>query len=101
MKKRKLFLPRIFDSINKFNESIAKNVEGKDFANFSLRYCVQTDTLHSFEGEECYNCNFETSPSVLISRISDFGDYYGDGAPYKLVNLIDNWIEKNNFPSVN
>ena len=94
-------LTSILKTINKFNESIARNCEGIKFKSFELRYCVKEDTIHSFNKGECYNCARTITPSIPLSEknLIFFAKRFGENDFYsKLIELIDNWSEKNFFP---
>lgn len=100
MVQERLKIPEIFSAINKFNESLARNIDNEEYANFTLRYCMTSETLHSFRGEWCYNCNSVLTPNLLISQLNfeEFKNYFGNKAPNILLNTLDEWIDKNDFP---
>ena len=100
MENKELKLIKILSEVNKFNESVAKNYYKSEHTFFNLRYCIPRDTLHSFDGRRCFNCSGFEEPNIEISG-SDFRDFkkhFGEGFPLKLIDIIDNWPEKNHFP---
>jgi hypothetical protein len=100
MKNKELKLVKILTEINKFNESVAKNFHKMDYVAFHLKYCMSRDTLHSFDGDRCYNCSGFKEPSIDISG-SDFREFkkhFGEGYPLKLIEIVDKWPVRNNFP---
>jgi hypothetical protein len=97
---KELKLVKILNTINAFNESVAKNFHKFEYAIFTLKYCIGRDTLHSFDGSRCYNCSNFEMPSIDISTSDfiDFKKHFGAGFASKLIEIIDKWPKDNNFP---
>jgi hypothetical protein len=96
-------LVKILNTINSFNESIAKNLDNIEFPLYELKYCVSQDTFHSFKREKCINC-CSITPGIKISahNFEEFRNYLKEGWELypELIRIVDNWQSKNNFPHI-
>jgi hypothetical protein len=94
---RKRNLVKILNTINNFNEAVAKNFDKIEYPLFKLKYCITNDTFHSFDSKDrCYNCAFFKKPSIPISgaNFKDFKEYFREKFFPKLIETVDNWPKK-------
>lgn len=96
----KLILTEFLNTINPYNEKVAEKFYEIEHPFYSLKYCITKDTLHSFNGERCFNCSNFKEKNIDFSTINfiDFKKHFGEAFPLKLIEIIDNWPKKNNFP---